>query len=632
MANEPGTTAKDRKDDLPEDPLEILRAAMGAPAADADLQEPSSSDQGAHSEQASLDASKKRGWQKILINPFLALILLIGAAVVAWQFFGERPQGTALAHWLKKGAHNYGTAPQRETYYCPMHPDYKSDKPGNCPICSMKLVKFESAAGSAGPSQSERPAGDVPNTAEMGADSSAPTAPAGQAPNTIFIAPQQQQLIGVQTAPVAFQSLVKEIRTVGKISYDETRITHIHTKVSGWIEKVFVDFVGKFVKKGDPLFTIYSPDLVATQEEYLLALRAQESFANSPFERAANSARNLIEASRRRLRLWDVGEEEIARLEKERKARRELTIYSPASGVVTERAAYHHGRYITPETDLYTIVDLSKVWALGEIYEYELPFVKQGQTVEVEMPYNEGPRSVRGAVSYIYPYLNPTTRTAQIRVEFSNPEHRLKPNMFVNVKLRINLGRQLTVPEDAVLDTGRQQYVFIDKGNGYFEPRAVKLGAQANGRYAIKQGLKEGERVVTAANFILDSESRLKGTFAAMGAPQKDMPVVGGAAQEMQIKLSTEPDPARVGDNTVRVKVTDSKGSPVTEASVRVKISMPAMGSMPPMSSEAQLSHQGNGEYSGTLNISMAWTWQTVVTVERGGKLLGSARFNITAR
>ena len=558
--------------------------------------------------------------RKILINLMLALILLAGAAAVAWQFYGEELRKTLWVSKTGEKTEQRVAAQPREVYYCPMHKEYQSDKPGNCPICSMKLLKKDGTLAS----------DDASESVEKSASPAAPGTPTGV--NTIFVAPQQQQLIGMQTAPAEMRPLAREIRAAGKIAFDESKVTHIHTKVSGWIEQVFVDFVGKFVRKGDPLFTIYSPDLVATQEEYLLALRARRELATSSIERVAVGAERLVDASRRRLRLWDVTDEEIARLEKEGKARREITVYSPVSGVVTERAAYHHGRYITPELDLYTIVDLSTVWALGEIYESELPLVRQGQRVLVEFPNADGSPALTGTISYIYPYLNPTTRTGQIRIVFSNPGHRLKPDMFVNLKLRIDLGRQLTVPEDAVLNTGTQQYVFVDKGSGYFEPREVKLGMQAEGSYAIKQGLKQGERVATAANFILDSESRLKGAFANMGVPTQPATSGAMAAEQLRIELHTQPDPAKVGDNMVRVKVTDAKGAPINDASVKVKISMPAMGSMAPMTSEAQLSHQANGEYTGRLTVPMAWTWQTVVTVERRGRLLGSGNFNITAR
>jgi RND family efflux transporter MFP subunit len=580
--------------------------------------------------QSSSGSGKMR---KVLINLILALILLAGAAAVAWQFYGDELRKVL---WVSKTGEKAGqraTVQTREVYYCPMHKAYESDKPGNCPICSMKLLKKEVApSGGDASAQVEKSAS---KTSEM-PGMPMPGTPAGPGAqtgeNTVFIAPQQQQIIGVQTAPATLRLLEREIRAVGKIAFDATKVTHIHTKVSGWIEQVFANFVGKFIKKGDPLFTIYSPDLVATQEEYLLALRARRELATSSIEHVALGAERLVDASRQRLRLWDVTDEEIVRLEKEGKARRDITVYSPTSGVVTELAAYHHGRYITPELDLYTIVDLSTVWALGEIYEYDLPLVRQGQKVLVELPNADGSPAMTGIISFIYPYLNPATRTGQIRIVFDNPGQRLKPDMFVNLKLRIDLGRQLTVPEDAVLNTGTQQYVFVDKGDGQFEPREVKLGMQAEGSYAIKQGLKQGERVATAANFILDSESRLKGAFANMGVPKQPATAGAMAAEQLRIELHTQPDPAKTGDNMVRVKVADSKGTPISDASVKVKINMPAMGSMAPLSSEAQLSRQGNGEYTGRLNIPLAWTWQTTVTVERAGQLLGSGNFNITAR
>jgi Cu(I)/Ag(I) efflux system membrane fusion protein len=416
------------------------------------------------------------------------------------------------------------------------------------------------------------------------------------------------------------------------VGFDETKVTHIHSKVNGWIEQVFVDYVGKKIKQGDPLFTVYSPDLVSTQEEFLLALRARKELGSSSFEHVSLGADSLVEAARRRLRLWDVTDDEIARLEKEGKASRDITIYSPVSGVVTERAAYHHGRYITPELDLYTIVDLSTIWVLGEIYEYELPLVRLGQRVEIEIPYKTADSPLRGNVTYLYPYLNPDTRTSQLRVEFRNPNAILKPGMFVNLRLRVDLGRRLAVPEDAVLDTGTEQYVFVDLGQGYFEPRRVKLGAEGAGYYIIQEGLKPGERVAISANFILDSESRLKGAFANMGAPSAPQARPQTAEKELRITLRTEPEPARVGDNLVRVRVVDAKGAPLGDASIRVRIFMPAMGAMPPMSAEAVLRQTQNGEYTGRLNIPMAWTWQTTVTVERDGQWLGSAQFNVTAR
>ncbi|MBI3940446.1 MAG: efflux RND transporter periplasmic adaptor subunit [Acidobacteria bacterium] len=528
----------------------------------------------------------------LLTRLFLGLILLAAAALVAWQFYGQH---------LEK-------------------------------ITSKIFHRAEQVKNGTETGETEVPQEGHSGMAHLPAPAQPAEAPAApREEKTFFVSPQQQQLTGVTTVPAQVRRLEKELRTAGKITYDERRVTHIHTKVSGWLEQVFVDFVGKFVKAGDPLFTIYSPELVSTQEEYLLALRARKDLGGSPFPSISRGAANLVEASRHRLQLWDVSDREIEILETEGKARREITVYSQVTGFVTERAAYHHGRYVTPEMDLYMIADLSSVWVIGEVYEYDLPLVREGQQVTVEMPNGQSP-VLTGTVSYVYPYLSSSTRTGQIRMEFSNPSYLLKPNMFVNVKLKVSFGAQLTVPEDALLDTGMERLVFVDRGNGYFEPRQVETGEQAGGFYAIKRGLKAGERVATAANFILDSESRLKTAFANMGAPQAPQPVTAKPAQQLRIQLRTEPEPAKVGDNRVRVKISDDMGTLIPDAVVRVRIFMPAMGSMPPMSAEATLSPLGGGEYSGTIKIPMAWTWQTTVSVERQGQLLGSGQFNITAR
>lgn len=430
-------------------------------------------------------AAQPRSWKSWIAA------LLLTAAVCALALSVWKPE------MFKAAAPAPKTQAQKEEYYCPMHPQQRSDKPGNCPICSMNLVQIHKT-----PQANATPA-------------ATPGEAAG--PSTIFISPQRQQLIGVRSVPAAFRPLVKEIRTLGKVAFDETKITHIHTKVAGFIEDVFADFLGKPVKRGDPLFTIYSPDLVATQQEYLLALRSANILKDSSFPWISAGSKNLLEAARRRLRLWDVSEEEIQQLEREGQPKRALTICSPVSGVVTERAAYHHGKYVTPEIDLYTIVDLSTVWVLGEVYESDLPYINLGQTVQVEFPYTGGMTDRSGKIVFIQPTLDAATRTAKVRLEFSNPNLLLRPGMFVHFRVRVPLGVRLAVPDDAVLDTGTEQYVFLDRGHGYFEPRPITLGPAAGGYYAVERGLKPGERVVTSANFILDSESRLKSASANMG-------------------------------------------------------------------------------------------------------------------
>jgi len=570
----------------------------------------------------------KRSMFRRGLSGVVVLVAIVGMGLYFWKGPGK---ATRFGQFL--GSEPGHGRTEGETYYCPMHTTYKSDKPGNCPICSMKLVRLEKA-----PSNGQgKPAGNSPSMPgmpgmPMPSSVGSQAAPESSSGHTIFVAPQRQQLIGVQSVPAALRSLVKEIRTVGKVAYDETKLTHIHTKVTGYIEQVFVDYVGKIVKIGDPLFTIYSPDLVSTQEEYLLALRSRNTLKSSSFQWVSTGSESLLEAARQRLRLWDITDDEIETLEKEGKVKRALTIYSAVSGIVTERAAYHHGRFVNPEMDLYTLVDLSTVWVIGEVYEYELPFVKVGQTAEIEFPYVPEKKSLRGKITFTYPYLDPKSRTAKVRFEFANPNFVLKPDMFLNVKLRINLGEQLVVPEDAVLNTGSEQYVFVDKGDGYFEPRPVKLGAEAGGYYAIESGLKAGDRVVTAANFILDSESRLKGAFANMGKPSgEEMRKSTAATSNLKVDL-VEPKVAKVGQNPIRLMIRDASGNPIMDAEVEVTLFMPQMGSMAPMTSKAMLNHSGNGEYAGKIDVPMAWTWQATISVKKGDKLMGSVQTTLTAR
>jgi Cu(I)/Ag(I) efflux system membrane fusion protein len=467
------------------------------------------------------------------------------------------------------------------------------------------------SSGAAAAADSPNPAKPENTMATMppGNTTANPPADAGSAIGQIYIAPERQQLIGVKTAAAEMKSLTNEIRTVGRIAYDETKITHIHTRVSGFIEDVFADYVGKAVKVGDPLFTIYSPDLVATQQEYLLALKSNALLKDSAFPWVSSGSTNLLEAARQRLLLWDITPDQIQALEQRGEVQRALTIQSHVSGVVTERQAYHHGRYVTPEMDLYTIVDLSSVWVLGQVNESDLSSVKVGQMVLIELPYSSNVNRHEGRIVFISPSLDPKTRAAEVRVEFPNPDLALKPDMFVNFKLDVPLGRQLAVPADALLDTGTMQYVFVDKGQGYFEPRIVKVGTRTGDMVAIADGLKAGEQVVTSANFILDSESRLKGAFATMGEPSR---VAVGAPpaglQNIQVEV-LEPRTAKPGNNYMRILVKDSSGKPIEGAQVQVGLSMPQMGNMPPMSSDATLKNEGGGIYSGTIQFLMAWTY-----------------------
>ena len=547
----------------------------------------------------------------------IGAILVLVAAGGIWTY--RRMAGPA-GH-----AGEHGSA----AYYCPMHPTYKSDKPGSCPVCSMKLVPLESeaTAASAPPEQGE------PGTAEAPPASAAlpGSSPAAGGAQRIRITPERQQQIGVKFAEATYAPAEVETRAVGRVAYDETQIAHVHTKVSGWIEDVFVDFVGASVKKGQPLFTIYSPELVSSQEEYLLALRAKGELAGSSFARVSEGSRALLDSARGRLELWDITPAQIEALETRGQVSRTVTAASPVSGVVTERAAYHHGRTVTPDLDLYTIVDLSRVWVQASVYEYEVPFVKLGQDAEIALPYDAEQKALRGRVTFIAPFVDPKTRTVQVRMEFPNPGLALRPEAFMNVSLKRDLGRRLLVPKDAILDTGVSQYVFLDKGDGYLEPREVKAGPETAAGRVIAEGLEEGDRVVTAANFILDSESRLKGALDAMGRP---VPAEAAAASASSVtaEVTTDPSPAKVGRNRIRAVIKDASGQPIAGAEVDIRLFMPQMTGMAEVDVRASLKPAGGGVYVGEIEIPIAWSFDTTLTVRKGGQVFGTAEVTLTSR
>jgi Cu(I)/Ag(I) efflux system membrane fusion protein len=330
------------------------------------------------------------------------------------------------------------------------------------------------------------------------------TLPAG----SIRLSPDRQQFIGVVLARVEPRRLSREVRTVGKVEYDERRLAFVNTKFAGWIERLDVDFTGVFVRKGQTLMAIYSPELVSAQEEYLLALKAARSMSQG------QSSRELLEASRRRLLLWDILPEHIDELERTGKARRTLDIHSPISGYVVEKMALQ-GLRVEPGMNLYKVADISRVWIDAAIYEYEVPLIKLGQDAIVTLPYEPG-QELHGKVSYVYPYLDETTRTVTVRIEFPNPEGKLKPGMYADVTFRSDQGEALAVPKSAVLDTGSRKLVFVSRGEGRFDPREIKTGYLAGDYYQVLEGLKAGEQVVTSANFLLDSESQLSTAMGAM--------------------------------------------------------------------------------------------------------------------
>ena len=335
------------------------------------------------------------------------------------------------------------------------------------------------------------------------------------APGTVQISPERQQLIGVRIGTVEKRLLQKVIRTNGRVEFDEKRLATISPKIGGWIEELYVDFTGAPVKKGAPLLTLYSPELVSTQEEYLAALRARQELAASPYPEVAASGNALVESARRRLRLWDISEEQIRELEQTGQVRKSLTLYSPYGGIVLEKMAFK-GMRVEPGMALYKLADLSVVWLIADIYEYELPLIRLGQQASINLSYLPG-EAFTGKAVFIYPYLDAQTRTARVRFEFANPRGTLKPEMYAGVEITIRLGDKVTVPEGAIIDTGIRKVAIVEKGAGYFEPRDVKLGTKAGDHYEVLDGLKVGERVVISANFLIDSESKLKEAVGGAG-------------------------------------------------------------------------------------------------------------------
>jgi RND family efflux transporter MFP subunit len=461
----------------------------------------------------------------------LFLCLIVAGFVAGYgygRWYGPRPAGEASA---KKA--------QAQRYHCPMHPTYISDKPGDCPICGMRLVpirteeEHEAAVEHArerkilhyrdphDPSYTSDKPGLNPATGNelepVYADDPS-TMPMG----TIRVSPEKQQLIGVRYGTADYTAGVHSFRAVGKVAFDETRIARVQTKIEGWIDEVYVDFVGKLIKQGQPLLTLYSPEMLATQEEFLLALRSQDIMKSSPLAGSLQQAGSLVAAARRRLELWDLSEAQIDEIARTGKTIRNIRLYSPIGGYVMTRNAFPKQR-ITPETELYTIVDLSKVWIMAEVFESEAPMVRLGMPASVTLPYAGG-RRLSAKVDYIQPQIEAMTRTLMVRLEADNAGMVLKPDMFVDVDFRVAMARRLTVPSEAVLDSGLRQTVFVDRGNGYLEPRQVETGERIGDRIEIVKGLRAGERVVTSGNFLIDSESQLKSAAAGMAGHQHGAP------------------------------------------------------------------------------------------------------------
>ena len=372
---------------------------------------------------------------------------------------------------------------------------------------------------------------ETPGKSPMGMDLVPVYEDAGIGEGQIRIDSAVEQNIGVRTAKTARREISRTINTSGRVTYDERNVVKVQSKTKGWIEKLYVDFTGKQVTKNDYLLEIYSPELVATAEEYILALEYRDSMAKSTLKGATNRGDSLLEASRRRLKFFDVPEHQIMEIEKTRTVKKTLHIHSPAEGVVVKKNVIE-GMYVTPSMVLYTIADLANVWVLADIYEYEIPWVEAGQSAVMTLRSIPG-REFKGKVTYIYPYLEENTRSVQVRMEFDNQNFELKPEMYADIRIISDVQRTgIAVPKEAVIRSGHNSLVLISLGSGIYEPRVVRLGVEGEEYYEVLEGLGEGENILVSANFLLDSESNLKGAVNKMLSGKKLVLPTGGKSME----------------------------------------------------------------------------------------------------
>lgn len=465
------------------------------------------------------------------MKKILRIIVIVFGLAVAFV------AGHGYGRWYGKGTSGGAEKGGRKILYYvdAMHPWYKSDKPGIAPDCGMKLQAVYADGGAPAAAQplpkipqyrdpknhqhtSDKPGinPETGNDLEPAYAEDATAIPAG----VLQVTPERQQLIGLRFGEVSYESSVREFRSVGRVVVDETRTTRVHPRVEGWIERVNADFVGQLITKGQPLLTLYSPELLATQQELLLALQARTIMTKSSLHEARTNSDALVEAARRRLELWNFDRSQIETVEKSGKPIASVTIFAPASGFITARNAFP-GQKIAPDTELYAIADLTRIWVMADVFESDAPAMSLGVQAIVTSS-NDPAIRLQARVSYIQPQVDPATRTLKVRLELNNPGYKLKPEMFVDVTFRVIGSNILTVSSEAVLDSGTTQTVFIDRGKGLLEPRHVEIGRRFGDRIEILRGLSKGERIIVSGAFLLDSESQLKSAMAGMAGMSHD--------------------------------------------------------------------------------------------------------------
>lgn len=481
-----------------------------------------------------------------------------------------------------------------------------------------------------------------PGTVRSAQTSRVASSPAPPPPNSpqprlapVQLTPQRMQSIGVTLGTVEIKPVNDEIRVTGNVEVDERRLAYVQTRFPGWIRKVYVDANYQYIRKGQPLFTIYSPDLVTTEHEYLLAKQNAAALQASPIADVASGANSLLSAARARLEQWEVPATEIDHLEKTGRVITDLTFNSPATGYVTERNALPN-MYVQPGTKLYTVADLSTVWVQAQVFQTDLGKVRFGESASVTVDAYPG-RTFRGRVDLVYPQVDENTRTARVRLVFPNPGLKLTPGMYVNVVLKVPLGRQILVPSSSVFHSGMNTLVFLNRGGGQLEPRQVETGLTVGDETIILKGLKRGDSIVTSSNFLIDSESQLQAAASAFSPPAPGSGTAAtaapGGASQAKIELTTVPSPPTKGGNLFRVKLTTPEGKPLDGAQVTVTFYMPAMPAMgmAAMRTVVSCSGNGNGLYEGTGTLGSGGTWQVNVTAQQNGKTVAAKTLTMSA-
>ncbi len=451
----------------------------------------------------------------------------------------------------------------------------------------------------------------------------------------VQLTPERMQSIGVKTGTAEFMQLADDICATGTVDIDERLVSYVQVRFPGYIRKVYANATYQYVRKGEPLFTIYSPELVATQQEYLLARQNQKALSASTVDGVASGAALLSAAAEQRLQQWEVPPSELQRLKQTGTPIADLTVNSPVSGYITEYNALPN-MYVEPSTRLYTVAELSRVWVYVQVFQEDVGRLKPGDAVGITVDAYPG-RTFHGNIDEILPQVDLATRTVRVRLVIQNPGLKLKPGMYVNCDLKSPLGRQLVVPASAVFQTGSKQLVFINRGNGSLEPKEVVLGPRAGNDYVVLKGLSPHQKIVTSANFLIDSESQLQAAAGSFmpppGAGNASPPANATPATQANIDFTTDPNPPQKGTNTFRVKLTGQGNSPVAGADVTVTFymaAMPAMG-MAAMNITSKLSDKGAGLYEGTASLGSGGTWQVTIAAQKNGQTLAMRQLRVNA-